>query len=375
MAKFILHIGDAKCGSTAIQNALYLSRGRLAANGIYYDTHFPNSGHTALTLLIGQRSRGGSAAREVRAAKTLGLLQKEARNFEWVVLSAENFVNLSPDIVAELSETIAGPVEAFEAIAYVRSPVAMYASSIQQIIKGSHLFPAPETYHRRIDRKLKDWLAFIGQERFEVRLFERQSLDGGDVVTDFANYLTHVTGTPICLPSGAYNTSLTAEQTRIMQQFRLAVYPEQSGTLLPGSTALAKFFAALNDIRSVGSPVVISDLARDVIRARNADVARALMEAFPSLVFPDFSKTDMPLPQGPFPWTGDDSIEAVLANFDSGIAAHLATLLPELNGGRGLDDQTITAAMFGLGFHGVAEQTAFRTAYADYSKARALRHS
>ena len=122
----------------------------------------------------------------------------------------------------------------------------------------------------------------------------------------------------------------------------------------------------------MGSPVVISDLARDVIRARNADVVRELMEAFPSLVFPDFGESDTPLPQGPFPWTGDDSIEAVLADIDRDIVAQLANLLPELNGGRDFDDQIIVAAMSGLGFHDQAEQQAFRAACADYAKARAL---
>ncbi|WP_156318191.1 hypothetical protein [Porphyrobacter sp. AAP60] len=344
----------------------------MADNRVYYDTHFPNSGHTALTLLSGQRSRGGSEAREARAAKTLRMLQLEARNFDWVILSAENFINLSPEIVARLAETITAPVEAFEAIAYVRSPVAMYASSIQQIIKGSHLFPAPDTYHRRIDRKLGDWQEFIGQDRFQVRLFERQSLGGGDVVTDFANYLSHVTSTPISLPPGSYNTSLTAEQARVMQQFRLAVYPDQPGALLPRSTALAKFFESLNAIRPVGSPVVISDLARDVIRARNADVVRALMETFPNLAFPDFTDTDTPLPEGPFPWTGDDSIEAVLSRIDGGVVVQLANLLPELNGGRDLDEQTMAAAMSGLGFHDPAERQAVRAAVEDYAKARSL---
>lgn len=370
MTKFILHIGDAKCGSTAIQNALYLARQNLAENGIYYDTYFPNSGHTALTLLVGQRSRGDSKPREALAADTLSLLQREARNFDWVVLSAENFVNLSPEIVAELAESIAGPVEAIEAIAYVRSPVPMYASSIQQIIKGSHSFPPPESFHRRIDRKLKAWLAFIGGDRFQVRLFERQSLEGGDVVSDFSSYLASLTGVPISLPSGSYNTSLSAEQARILQLFRLAVYPDQQGTLLPRSTVLAQFLSALNAIRTVGSPVMLSDLAQDVIRARNADVVHGLMEAFPNLAFPDFAQPGTSLPRGPYPWSEDDSIEAVLACSDQSIVAQLSGLLPESNSGHEPDDHHLAAAMSGLGFDTLTEQHTFRAAWDDYQRAR-----
>lgn len=371
MAKFILHIGDAKCGSTAIQNALYLARGHLAENGICYETLFPNSGHTALALLTGHRSRGASKSREAMAAETLSLLQKKAQNFDWVILSAENFVNLSPEIVAQLAETIAGPVEACEAIAYVRSPIPMYASSIQQIIKGSHQFPPPESFHRRIDRKLQAWLAFIGRERFQVRLFERRSLQGGDVVADFAGYLASLTGRPINLPAGSYNTSLTAEQARIMQLFRAAVYPDEPGTLFPRSTVLAKFFSSLNAIKMVGNPVALSDLARDVVRAGNADVVRGLTESFPGLAFPDFADADSPQPEGPFAWAGDNSIAAVLAATDQTIVAQLSDLLPELNGGHGCDDQRITAAMAGLGFADPAEQQAFRAACADYLAARA----
>ena len=370
MARFILHIGDAKCGSTAIQNAMYLSRKRLSEQGICYDTHFPNSGHTALALLVGQRSRGGSKSREALAAQTLAMLQQEARNHDWIVLSAENFVNLSPDVIARLAETIAGPIEALEAIAYVRSPVPMYASSIQQIIKGSHLFPPPESFHRRIDRKLKAWQEFIGADRFAVRLFERASLQGGDVVADFAGYLTDLTGVPVCLPAGSYNTSLTAEQARIMQIFRATVYPDQPGTLLPRSTVLAKFLASLNAIRPVGSPVALSSLARDVVRAGNIDVVEGLMENFPHLAFPDFSETGAAPPEGPFPWAENSSIEAVLAHSDQALITKLANLLPELNGGYELDDQRITSAIAGLGLHSEPEQHAFRVACSDYAKAR-----
>lgn len=102
----------------------------LADNGICNASHFLNSGHTATTLLSGQRSRGGQQSSRGTGCQNPKPLQRQARNVDWVVLSAENFVNMRPDFEARLSGTIVGPIEAFEAIAYVSSPVAMYASSI-----------------------------------------------------------------------------------------------------------------------------------------------------------------------------------------------------------------------------------------------------
>ena len=371
VAKFILHIGDAKCGSTAIQNSLYRSRKTLAEKGIYFDTLFPNSGHVALTLLFGQRSRGASKKREALAAQTLALLQEEARNYDWIILSAENFINLSPETVAQIADTIAGPVERLEAMAYVRDPVAMYASSIQQILKGSHLFPLPESYHRRVDHKLNAWQAHLGRERFQVRLFERRSLDGGDVVTDFAAYLASVTGTPITLSPASNNASLTAEQTCILQRFRMAVYPDQPGTLQPRSTVLAQFLASLNTIRSSGTPIALSDLARDVVSHRNADVVDELVRSFPDLDLAAVSERSAHPPQGPYPWTDNPSVETILASINEGVVDCFASLLPELNGGTAIGEQGLDAAMSGLGFQTPQEIVAFREAWESYLKASA----
>lgn len=370
MTKFIVHIGDGKCGSTAIQNALYQSRNDLKQRGIYFDTLARNSGHTTLSLLAGQRSRAATGKREALAHDILKLLQDGSGDYDWVILSAENFVNLTPQSAAGLVASIGHPIEAIDVIAYVRNPPAMYASSIQQIIKGSHLFPPPESYHRRIDHKLQAWQAWIGADRMEVRVFDRRHLLGGDVVADFESYLSHVTGEAVCLSSETANRSLSAEQARVLQIFRSAVYPDSPNVILPKSTVLAQFFDRLNQIKLVGNPAELSDLARAVVLRRNGDVIDGLLAAFPGLPLDHASAPGSPMPTGPFPWADDTSIETVLAVSNKDIVARLTALVPDLNDGVLLTDAQIEDAMTGLGFDDEPGKQAFLAAYWTYLEAR-----
>lgn len=374
MTKFIVHIGDAKCGSTAIQNALYHSRNDLRQRGIHFDTLAPNSGHTALLLLAGQHSRAASEAREALAHDIMALLRDGSRTYDSLILSAENFVNLTPQAAIELIASIGRPIESINVIAYVRNPPEMYASSIQQIIKGSHIFPPPDSYHRRIDHKLKAWKEQIGADRMEVRLFERSHLLGGDVVADFASYLSDVTGESIRLSSSAANQSLSVEQAQVLQTFRRVVYPDRPNVIAPKSTAVAQFFAALNQIRRVGNAPVLSDTAREVVLCRNADVMAGLTDCFPHLPLQNHPEPGSPTPDGPFPWTYNKDIKTVFAVSDEDIRTLLSDLVPDLNDGAVLKDAQIENAMTSLGFHSQPDRQAFLAAYQRYLETRLRSH-
>lgn len=332
MTKLILHIGDGKCGSTAIQNSLFRSREELARHGILYDTLTPNSGHTTLPLLIGQGSRAATGKRMDLARQTVQLLQDQIPRYEWAILSAENLVNLTADAVTELLEMIGGTAKSAVAIAYVRDPAAMYLSSVQQIIKGSHIYPAPESYHRRIDRKLKNWRKLIGSNRLTVRAFSRASLIEGDVVADLEQWLCTLTGCPVRLERQVANASLTAEQTRVLQIYRQTVFPDMAGTLLSRSTVLVQMFDALNAVCPVGNRIALSEAARKVVSARNADVVANLRELYPELPFVTEECPQEPDETARFPWHETGDVSAILERCDAGLVEDYCRLLPDLAG-------------------------------------------
>ena len=58
MAKFIIHVGDAKCGSTSIQGSLKQARPSLLAKGLVYETGSSGFNHVDLVRLVRPHARG-----------------------------------------------------------------------------------------------------------------------------------------------------------------------------------------------------------------------------------------------------------------------------------------------------------------------------
>jgi hypothetical protein len=95
-------------------------------------------------------------------------------------------------------------------------------SGLQQFLKHEHDLRGflSQTYPFR--NAVRNWTQALGQGRLVVREFSRGALVGGDVVSDFANVLSGLAGTPVDLPmpEAAANASVSAEECVLLQEFK-----------------------------------------------------------------------------------------------------------------------------------------------------------
>jgi len=285
MTDFILHIGDGKCGSTSIQVALHEARELLMEQGLMYDAPRARGGHFNYAGLFGRNMRSGfdNAVAEVR--EHLASLSERIRKEkpEFVIISAENFyVLLAEDVVDFLEDHGLGR-PACHIVAYARSPASMYLSSLQQVIKGDHIIPDPNTYRRSLQRPFMSWAKSPQCRSITAVQFSRKTLVDGSSVKDFEERLRLITGNQkISLHDKSVNTSLSAEQMQVLQNFRRTRLAQHSGRLHPDSQALISYFNALNTKFGLqGSKVQLHEELVENILGNNWDIMVRMDRLFP----------------------------------------------------------------------------------------------
>jgi hypothetical protein len=282
MVRFVLHIGDQKCGSSAIQSALWLAQDRLCSHGLLYHSTQIRSGHSGFVTLLGVQTRGDDAKSMVTSEAAIKhmRLRLAAGGISHVILSAESFIALSPDSVLRIVGMISSEIAGVDVVAYVREPASMYLSWIQQRLKGDHLIFRPERYCHGLDRLLIPWKDVCGVDSVAVRAFEPALLSGGSVVSDFSAVLAELTGVQIDLKDTRENVSLTAEQMVILQTFRGRFFADVRGKQNRDTNLLIDMFAGLNAIGLVGSPPRLQPRWADLIRVNSVPVFARLNDRF-----------------------------------------------------------------------------------------------
>lgn len=207
-----LHLGMPKTGSTSIQDAF---DGYKDAGVQYAKMPFRNH-ETALSVQFSQKphllpafirreaSKTEVAVRRQLLARRLKAAAKADRS---VVFSAEGIVDsLSHEEIAEMIGFFAARFERVVPIIYIRPLASLLPSQFQQRVKfglREFRFPSPD-YRRRFEQ-------FVLDDRIDDIIFarfDRDSLVGGDVVTDFAQ---RIGATSVPQGTTTANESLTAE--------------------------------------------------------------------------------------------------------------------------------------------------------------------
>lgn len=210
MTRLIVHIGGAKCGSTAIQSFLRNNRDSLAEQSfIAANTDLTSDmGHQADQVWFFQRlaedAEATSGNHEASVRKAAGLLKsrlngvlrkhRKRRRSSWfskpsactILLSAENLSNQNG-----LHEVF-GLLERYfevELVLYIRRQEDMFMSGWQQwFAKVEDDLDAwiPKTSGFFCDWKqtIESWES-VHPRKFDIRLFDRSSLTNGDVKTDY----------------------------------------------------------------------------------------------------------------------------------------------------------------------------------------------
>ncbi|MWB77480.1 hypothetical protein GLS40_05535 [Pseudooceanicola sp. 216_PA32_1] len=229
MTRLVLHIGDCKSGSTAIQSVL--------AAGSY-----TISGGTPVRLKYATAGRP-EALNHHRLSNSLHMDQaRQFRDRAWgrlgdefrsndsdiLVVSSERFEFTAPgDVRAALEQFLPESLDTLEIVAYVRPHAARllsgYAQNIKQGLFNGELpeFLEQVQKEKRFDYadRLISWRDTFGADRVSVRPMIRSDLQGQCVVHDFLTACVAGTGNTVKvekIPDA--NSSLGAEALALMRE-------------------------------------------------------------------------------------------------------------------------------------------------------------
>lgn len=251
--RILLHIGMTKAGSSALQQALLLSRDALAARGVLYPRNPPGIGYINHKLLL-------AALFDWRGSRTMHLppeqrppsLEPASDAFladlratiaatapRCVILSTESLFRTLPEPgPARLPELLADLGGPSTVVAYLRRPSEHYLSRLQQQLKASYEAPKPGA--RRYRAVLESYEAMFGADALALRLYHRPALVGGDIVADFtAKHLAPygVERAALAVPDQT-NDTISAESIDISRRFRLAFHRDRDNRFTSDSRRL-----------------------------------------------------------------------------------------------------------------------------------------
>lgn len=206
MKRLVLHIGTQKTGSSSIQAMLKQNRKVLRDHGISIPEMLGDLDHWWLVLFgkeyVGDHplTRRHGIDREVASLaldKTLEILR------QWVSTELSEVVVASSELVSsDLKD--AAEVERLghrlvdvgldpEVLIYLRDPLEMTVSWWSQQVKAGRVMdtlPSPQMMHRLCDyRQLTQLWESVFPGAVSIRLYDPEFLYGGDVVSDFLQYL------------------------------------------------------------------------------------------------------------------------------------------------------------------------------------------
>ena len=216
----ILHMGDSKTGTTALQRAFVA--GREAGMWCYPGQQL---NHNALAA----RFRTGAGNHDVGCAMRAIWDDMRAQNAEISILSAEYFQAVEPAILAQaIAQFWPEAGDKLTLVSYVRPHIGKLIGMYCERLKAGRLhlslgqYAARVMEARRLDyaQRLAGFCKHFGT-RFVALPYVRQQLRGGDIVTDFfARFLPGAR--PHLSNQHPANPSFSRGQVQLMRRLRRA---------------------------------------------------------------------------------------------------------------------------------------------------------
>lgn len=194
--KLLLHIGQPKTGTTTLQNCFWRSQDLLLAKGISNPQVGPFKGNARLLgyHLLNDR-RDDPLSRQTMGMDAQSAVALSGKRWEEicrdvaqgdlrkVVLSTEQFFEVhTAENIGQLNAETAKVAETREIIIYLRAPHRLLLSHLQQRLKRE------KSRLLDIGHPVTDVIAPLAQHwdgTIALRVFDRNVLEGGDIVTDF----------------------------------------------------------------------------------------------------------------------------------------------------------------------------------------------
>ncbi|MEP2889373.1 hypothetical protein [Tateyamaria sp.] len=287
--KAIVHIGCPKVGSSSIQLFLINNAVALAKQGIVYKQNFENRGSQleypmgALTRMGKQLPRKDSQLRykcrtfEEQKRQSLPYVER-LKDFpaKWpdhvALFSSEHAAAwlASEELVREFDAMFQEVFSEVQYVAYFRAPEDLIVSQYSEQIKTGNTSTFGQFFKRRMQgestyRSMERWVNVVGAERLSVRLLDRNWLEGGDLISDFAS-VCGFDETGLERPP-TVNASLTASGAECLRALNRTI-PQ----LLPDGTRNPLRHNLINAVsrRSANAPkLALTKGQRETVRAHH----------------------------------------------------------------------------------------------------------
>jgi hypothetical protein len=201
--KIVLHVGPFKTGSTSIQRSLAAASTALMERGVIYFAPRPMANWSIVASYLTDEKLLKSNFRQhfgtpdaMRAWSRQNLADLRAlgtrQDAELCIISSEHLSLITLPDAESLAKALAETFEEVSVACYIRDPVSLYPSGIQQKAKGGSIMrhlKTPEAFKYRARGSIETFCAAFGTGHVKVRNFDRENLTGGDVVQDFLAHL------------------------------------------------------------------------------------------------------------------------------------------------------------------------------------------
>ena len=208
--KAFLHIGTEKTGTTTIQNFLAKNRKYLLEDGYLYPSSPGKINHIKLAIFAMKSSKIQDIHKFLglttpeRVTKFQSQFKKNLTqelslsNLQTVILSSEHCSSqlIFKEDIERLKIFLNNFFEEIKIIIYLRRQDKYLASLYSTGIRCGRSEPfnlpsSKETFERRYDyyHILKKWESVFGKDKIIVKVFERNQMLEGNLITDFTNAL------------------------------------------------------------------------------------------------------------------------------------------------------------------------------------------
>jgi hypothetical protein len=315
--KLYLHIGTEKTGSTTLQRFGDVNRQALQKRGICY----PNNnrgiklnaslpGYASAVTLPPKASRihtldnpdSLTEFRQDMLTELQAQLHASGCNALWLSnerLSA--YIRRRPEIerLASLAHALADSVNI---IIYLRDQPDLFISAYSTIIKagGDTEMKPPvggTNYYYDYATMISGWAEVFGREAITVRVFDRRTLLGGDIIDDFLSLLGIADHTGFVRESDA-NISLDANAIQFLRLFNRHVARVDGDRINPNRGRIAQVLSEMSAGPRLAVPAEIATSIRSAYAESNAQVARTYLGREDGILFPPpKASTDLAAPK------------------------------------------------------------------------------